>query len=653
MTSQQRYEEKMDVRKMQKIRGRCSVPGCKSVNIVGGKHFFYFPREPMRCWKWLRFCGLEDRYRVAADATHRLRICMDHFIESDYYSSSQKVILKQTAVPTVHANGLVVPSNPKIRSPPSSPVMPRATLSPVSTPTFRHHKTLRTYARRAKIDSAATEGNSMIGEQLRGYQQPSLLFNVVPTAEVVMDVIKTEPGVDPLTVQSSDDPVKEEANAVKEGNLLDVHVTRIKEECVEDSYNHTSEIKFEEIILPNNFPVVKCEAQKDLFDVDRLQQEQKAEVSSEEDEEFPERIAATNERTVSTESDGVAHEENGTVCEIPKNSGSSGRHVRIHEDKGKWQFDMSKKRPSGSVKLKTDLRKRGVRKPYKCKVCGKSFSQSGSGKRHELLHTGVKPFKCNVCDKSFSQFSNLKIHERLHIGKKHFKCCVCGKTFSKSSSPRSHERQDTEEKTLNYICGKCFSEASNPRTHKRLHTGEKLFKCDVCGKCFSTSSSLKRHELLHTGEKAFKCDACGKCFSESGNLRRHERIHTIEKPFRCDVCGMCFPLLDSLRNHERLHTGEKPCKCHVCGKGFLYSSYLKRHVRVHTGTKPFKCHVCGKCFWEQTSLKRHERIHRSEKPFKCDVCGKCFSDSSNLKRHESLHTGEKPLKNGDCSVSLS
>ncbi|XP_069689847.1 uncharacterized protein [Periplaneta americana] len=30
---------------------------------------------------------------------------------------------------------------------------------------------------------ACQQGNNMIGEQLRGYQQPSLLFNVVPTAE--------------------------------------------------------------------------------------------------------------------------------------------------------------------------------------------------------------------------------------------------------------------------------------------------------------------------------------------------------------------------------------------------------------------------------------------------------------------------------------
>ncbi|XP_069696796.1 uncharacterized protein [Periplaneta americana] len=100
---------------------------------------------------------------------------MDHFIESDYYSSSQSVILKQTAMPTLHANGLVVPSNPKIRSPPSSPVMPRATLSPGSTPTFRHHKTLRTYARRAKIDSAAAEGTrSLIGLQAATEQAAGL-----------------------------------------------------------------------------------------------------------------------------------------------------------------------------------------------------------------------------------------------------------------------------------------------------------------------------------------------------------------------------------------------------------------------------------------------------------------------------------------------
>ncbi|XP_069703509.1 uncharacterized protein [Periplaneta americana] len=158
-----------------KIRGRCIVPGCKSIKIVGGKHFFTFPHEPMRCWKWIRFCGLEDRYRVASEVKQGLKICMDHFIESDYYRSAHTVRLKHTAVPTLHANGIVMPFNPKIQSPPPSPAVPRVTLSPETTLTFRHDKNLRTYARRAKIGSSApVDTPSLIGLQAANEQAAGL-----------------------------------------------------------------------------------------------------------------------------------------------------------------------------------------------------------------------------------------------------------------------------------------------------------------------------------------------------------------------------------------------------------------------------------------------------------------------------------------------
>ncbi|XP_069673232.1 uncharacterized protein [Periplaneta americana] len=76
-----------------------------------------------------------------------------------------------------------------------------------------------------------------------------------------MNINNMESEVDPLAVQSCDDAFKEEAEPLPdEGNYQ--HVTRIKAEYLENSYKHTSEIKYEEILLANNFPVVKFEAEE-------------------------------------------------------------------------------------------------------------------------------------------------------------------------------------------------------------------------------------------------------------------------------------------------------------------------------------------------------------------------------------------------------
>ncbi|XP_069673403.1 zinc finger protein 664-like isoform X2 [Periplaneta americana] len=352
-----------------------------------------------------------------------------------------------------------------------------------------------------------------------------------------MDAIKTEPDVDPLAVQPCDDAIKEEENtSPDEGNLLDLHVTKIKKEYLDDTYNRT-EIKFEEIILPINFPMVKREAEEEQSDLDTVNEERRLEVTAEDNEVFTERIATTTERTISSEFDGISHEENETVCEIPKNSIFSGTPIRIHEDEKQLQFEVSKVCLSNSAKLSRRSRKNVGKKPFKCNACYKCFSESYILKRHERLHTSDKPFKCDVCGMYFSQLGNLKTHERRHTGEKPFKCDVCGK---------------------------CFSNPSNLKRHERRHTGEKPFKCDVCGMRFSQSSSLKRHEFIHTGEKPFNCSVCGKYFSKSCSLKTHERLHTGEKPFKCDACDLCFSQSSTLRNHKRRHTGEKPFKCDIC-----------------------------------------------------------------------------------------
>lgn len=54
-------------------------------------------------------------------------------------------------------------------------------------------------------------------------------------------------------------------------------------------------------------------------------------------------------------------------------------------------------------------------KPYKCKLCGKSFRQKNELIVHTRRHTGEKPFKCNICDKAFADISEQRRHVRRHL----------------------------------------------------------------------------------------------------------------------------------------------------------------------------------------------------------------------------------------------
>ena len=237
----------------------------------------------------------------------------------------------------------------------------------------------------------------------------------------------------------------------------------------------------------------------------------------------------------------------------------------------------------------------------------------------------------------------VKSKKRPHTDKKPYKCKNCGKTFSQSSSLNKHRRTHTGEKPFKCKdCGKAFSQSGNLQTHRRTHTGEKPFLCGSCGKTFTDSNSLNKHRRTHTGEKPFKCKDCGKAFSQSGNLQTHRRTHTGEKPFQCESCGKTFTDSSNLQAHRRIHTGEKPFQCESCGKTFSQRGSLGRHRRIHTGEKPFQCEDCGKMFTDSSNLQIHRRTHSGKKPFQCKDCGRAFTHSSNLKQHLLIHTGEKP-----------
>ncbi|XP_069690454.1 uncharacterized protein [Periplaneta americana] len=106
-----------------------------------------------------------------------------------------------------------------------------------------------------------------------------------PWIDFMMDLIKMEPEVDPLDLQAHDNTY----GIKKEGNISHLEVTGIKTECMDQNYEIKSEIKVEDAPVPTSFVFMKSEVDEDLFDVHRVQQEQRVEVSSEGDEVLTER----------------------------------------------------------------------------------------------------------------------------------------------------------------------------------------------------------------------------------------------------------------------------------------------------------------------------------------------------------------------------
>ncbi|KAJ4425938.1 hypothetical protein ANN_27564 [Periplaneta americana] len=106
----------------------------------------------------------------------------------------------------------------------------------------------------------------------------------------VMDVIKMEPGSDPMGIQTSGIADIEEKNPLsEEENLLDLDVTKIKTDYIDHGYDMKSEIVFEESAVPIDFPMLKSEAGEEFCELDQVK-EVKLEVTAEENEVSTERF---------------------------------------------------------------------------------------------------------------------------------------------------------------------------------------------------------------------------------------------------------------------------------------------------------------------------------------------------------------------------
>ncbi|KAJ4425880.1 hypothetical protein ANN_27506 [Periplaneta americana] len=129
--------------------------------------------------------------------------------------------------------------------------------------------------------------DSSIGTRVKEKARINERLRLITT--VVMDVIKMEPGSDPMGIQTSGiADVEEKKPLSEEGNLLDFDVTKIKTECIDHRYDTKSEIVFEQSAVPIDFPMLKSEAEEEFCELDQVK-EVKLEVTAEENEVLTER----------------------------------------------------------------------------------------------------------------------------------------------------------------------------------------------------------------------------------------------------------------------------------------------------------------------------------------------------------------------------
>ncbi|XP_043209984.1 histone-lysine N-methyltransferase PRDM9-like isoform X2 [Amphibalanus amphitrite] len=290
-------------------------------------------------------------------------------------------------------------------------------------------------------------------------------------------------------------------------------------------------------------------------------------------------------------------------------------------------------------RLKTRHVQIGMNGRYKCKWCCYVTDYPGLITRHRRTHAEERPYRCDVCGKTFSQQVGLTAHRRVHTGQSPYKCDICGKAFTRSGTLTMHRRVHVGEKVRQ--CEQSATEClatTNGKEHKTPGVRVKPHQCHECRARFVTRADLTVHIRTHTGEKPYSCSICPARFAERSHLVRHMRTHTGEKPYGCSVCPARFALRSSVTEHMRTHTGEKPFCCSICPARFAQRSTLTNHMRTHTGEKPFGCSICPARFAHQSALINHMRIHTGEKPYGCSICPARFTYRSSLTAHMRTHS---------------